>query len=613
MDFFMDDSFLIETKWYQDLWVFDFATSTWTEMKYGKLAVIPEPRSAFSFGIHPSTDVAYLYGGFSKLKNPGKSDETKVHTDFWALHLKEGLLSLGKNGGSSGKMPTWERLKRKGNYPAPPRSGMGCVVHKHRMLLFGGVNDKEKDGHKLESVFYENMYALDMEKRRWFELGLKKKKEGGRRRKKKGDLDDDNEGNGNDATKGTQSESADEDEEDDEDMDEDDVDEGEGEGEGEVGEREGWDLDKLRSNMFAFIDGDGNIVYEKILDEEDENKNKEEKGYEADQGETDDKTINDIDQSTTSQTDSEITNLANETLNEKKNIPINDEILHPVPEMKQSSQYPINSSSILKINKEGKPTAIETPAPLPRINALLAVKNNTLYLYGGLLEVGDRELTLDDFWSIDLQKREEWKCIWRGTMHRQVWKGVDSDLDDASYVSTGDDKLYGIDDESDGDEDHDNNVLQQLNEAEQKARKEARKAAKKEARKKEKLSLRAEITSLRSQYHLDDSDRTPQLGESLADFYSRTSNYWNEKVIVIQNEAVTEGKIANQEKLSLKEMKREGFLLAKERFVELEPVLTRLNEIEEIQNSAEMNKKSNKSEKSKKKKGGHEKKRDSRR
>jgi hypothetical protein len=33
----------------------------------------------------------------------------------------------------------------------------------------------------------------------------------------------------------------------------------------------GWDLDMLRSSMFASIDGEGNVVYEKI-DQEDEKK-----------------------------------------------------------------------------------------------------------------------------------------------------------------------------------------------------------------------------------------------------------------------------------------------------------------------------------------------------
>jgi hypothetical protein len=65
--------------------------------------------------------------------------------------------------------------------------------------------------------------------------------------------------------------------------------------------------------------------------------------------------------------------------------------------------------------------------PLPRIKPALVVRNNTLYLYGGLLEVGSREVTLDDMWSLDLQKREQWVCIFEGSMNQHAWKGEESD------------------------------------------------------------------------------------------------------------------------------------------------------------------------------------------
>ena len=40
--------------------------------------------------------------------------------------------------------------------------------------------------------------------------------------------------------------------------------------------------------------------------------------------------------------------------------------------------------------------------PLPRINCGIVVLHNTLFVFGGLLEVKDREITLDDIHSIDL-------------------------------------------------------------------------------------------------------------------------------------------------------------------------------------------------------------------
>jgi hypothetical protein len=36
--------------------------------------------------------------------------------------------------------------------------------------------------------------------------------------------------------------------------------------------------------------------------------------------------------------------------------------------------------------------------------AQACVVGNTLWLFGGTIEVGDREITLDDMWSLDLSK-----------------------------------------------------------------------------------------------------------------------------------------------------------------------------------------------------------------
>lgn len=41
-----------------------------------------------------------------------------------------------------------------------------------------------------------------------------------------------------------------------------------------------------------------------------------------------------------------------------------------------------------------------TFSPSPRINAGMVVKHNILYLYGGIVEDGDRQYTLSDFYSL---------------------------------------------------------------------------------------------------------------------------------------------------------------------------------------------------------------------
>lgn len=49
--------------------------------------------------------------------------------------------------------------------------------------------------------------------------------------------------------------------------------------------------------------------------------------------------------------------------------------------------------------------------PCGRINSCMAVGRDTLYLYGGTMEIKDREITLDDLYTLNLSKLDEWKCI----------------------------------------------------------------------------------------------------------------------------------------------------------------------------------------------------------
>ncbi|XP_053934854.1 kelch domain-containing protein 4 isoform X4 [Cuculus canorus] len=59
--------------------------------------------------------------------------------------------------------------------------------------------------------------------------------------------------------------------------------------------------------------------------------------------------------------------------------------------------------------------------PCPRSNAMLAVKHGILYVYGGMFEVGDRQFTLSDLYSIDLHKMEEWKVLAEMDPKAQEW------------------------------------------------------------------------------------------------------------------------------------------------------------------------------------------------
>eukprot|EP00540_Astrosyne_radiata_P015245 CAMPEP_0116823404 /NCGR_PEP_ID=MMETSP0418-20121206/817_1 /TAXON_ID=1158023 /ORGANISM="Astrosyne radiata, Strain 13vi08-1A" /LENGTH=179 /DNA_ID=CAMNT_0004451649 /DNA_START=75 /DNA_END=614 /DNA_ORIENTATION=- len=175
-------------------------------------------------------------------------------------------------------------------------------------------------------------------------------------------------------------------------------------------------------------------------------------------------------------------------------------------------------------------------------------------------------------------------------MHKQVWRGAVHD-DDDSYVSTG----TGEDEEEDEDDDDDDDVSD-MDEEERAGAKAAKKAKKEKSKR---SGLRQEIAELKEKLKLDDSSSTPQMGEAMADFYSRTSDYWTQKVAT---QLADDDSRRENETLSNKELKREGFLLAQKRYEELRPMLDRLNELELQQRDAEEAGRVQKSKKKEKKK-----------
>ena len=181
-------------------------------------------------------------------------------------------------------------------------------------------------------------------------------------------------------------------------------------------------------------------------------------------------------------------------------------------------------------------------------------------------------------------------------MHRQVWKGIDSDND--SYISS--DQGGEIDDDDSDDDgipaEFEPIVEDEVDDEEsEEARKKAKKAAKKAKEKEKRKGIKHEIAELNDKLGVDNEMRTPLMGESVADFYARTTEHWN----VEASKSV--GKVAADrgEAMSNKELKREGFNLAKQRYEELQPILDRLNELEGMQKESEEKKDKKKDKKSK--------------
>ena len=203
--------------------------------------------------------------------------------------------------------------------------------------------------------------------------------------------------------------------------------------------------------------------------------------------------------------------------------------------------------------------------------------------------MGEREVTLDDCWSLDLNKRDKWTCISSGQMHRQVWKGAN---DDDSYISS--DQCADDSDEVDNDAAFEP-ICEEGEDSDdaKRAKKEAKKAAKKAA----KAGIKEEMAHLKDRLGTDNEQRTPLIGESMADFYARTTNYWTAEAANTVGQAAAD----RGESMSSKELKGEAFGLAKARYEEIQPMLTRLNELDAMQKEAEDRHREKKAKKQEKK------------
>lgn len=507
-----------ETKWFNDLYLFNLAELKWQKVTYPPHRQVPAERSGCQLAVHPSKDLVFVYGGYAKVKNAGEKSEGKVYSDLWALNLAPVLKK---------QPPTWEKLSRKGQAPSP-RGGAAVTVHKQRFILFGGVFDEEKRRHTMQSTFYNDLFVYDMDRRRWFEFKLRGKKsnDGKRRRKKKAKALEDGDADSDD-------------------------------GEEEEEEEEVEDFDTMLEKQFGYVDDEGNIVYIEDAHEEEETK-------EGDEG-------------------------------DEEPVPApqpRELVLEEEKEEEKEEEVVVEESKEEEAEEEPAP-----PAPSPRINPAVMIRGSTLYVYGGVVEDGDREITLDDCWSLDLKRLDEWKEVLPGTMAQQVWKGEMSETEESSD---------GDDDDDDEDEDYDDDdedddvgamkareekakakameramtMLATKAEGEENAEKEVKKEKKKKSKKEShRRAIRAEMEKLQEQLGLADMERTPQMGENLRDFFARTDATWAREVMNLPS--------TKERELSIKEIKREGFALAEARYQELLPVLERLNALELEQKEAE--------------------------
>jgi N-acetylneuraminic acid mutarotase len=147
-----------DCKYFNDLYLFNIPEERWEKIDISTISV-PSPRSGCGFFLHPTQDLAFIYGGYVRDK---KVSGTEL-TDMWqlSLRLQPGMAVPVK--------AVWERLSKKGTAPSQ-RSGASFAVHKSRALVFGGVYDKDSQGLTMESEFFNELFAFDMDRKRWYVL-----------------------------------------------------------------------------------------------------------------------------------------------------------------------------------------------------------------------------------------------------------------------------------------------------------------------------------------------------------------------------------------------------------------------------------------------------------
>ncbi|KAG7954332.1 hypothetical protein I3843_11G011600 [Carya illinoinensis] len=237
--------------------------------------------------------------------------------------------------------------------------------------------------------------------------------------------------------------------------------------------------------------------------------------------------------------------------------------------LSSKSGKPLESSAKLDMQNSVLPEVVK---PCGRINSCMVVGRDTLYVYGGMMEVKDQEITLDDLYSLNLSKLDEWKCIIPASESEWVEASEDEDEDDDEDGDDSDDECNSdsnSDETSDGDDDDveaagDGSL--QMGDAVALI-----KGKGKTLRRKEK---RARIEQIRASLGLSDSQRTPMPGESLKDFYKRTNLYWQ---MAAHEHTQHTGK----------ELRKDGFDLADARFRELKPILDELTILEAEQKAEE--------------------------
>ncbi|XP_056908327.1 kelch domain-containing protein 4 [Takifugu flavidus] len=98
--------------------------------------------------------------------------------------------------------------------------------------------------------------------------------------------------------------------------------------------------------------------------------------------------------------------------------------------------------------------------PCPRSNAMATVHQGKLFLYGGMFEVGNRQVTLNDFYCMDLHKMDQWEVLVKMDPKSQEWldesesDGDEEDEEEEEANGAGDEEEDESEDEEEEEDEH---------------------------------------------------------------------------------------------------------------------------------------------------------------
>ncbi|KAH8739293.1 hypothetical protein FG386_000050 [Cryptosporidium ryanae] len=193
------------------------------------------------------------------------------------------------------------------------------------------------------------------------------------------------------------------------------------------------------------------------------------------------------------------------------------------------------------------------PFPIPRINCGMFTKGNYVYIFGGLFESGKKILTLDDCWCFNILRKDGWKCILPLSINSDNFCITESESESESDFNSDQETNFSSDERSEYSDETIDDFVDTENQ-----------------RKKCQPFSRKEMEELVRKHELNDLNKTPLINESLGNFFTRTKDFW----IKLFRSTLS------YKTLTEKEISRNAFFMANERFKTIRPFLELLRKEE---------------------------------